>query len=91
MVLHNIQRRAKNDLGLEEIYTLVPIATNEELPEVVCMALFHSSSTFKDPEMDGSNLGVIWFQNDFAFPIEQEILEQFKTVPFRELCLESEY
>lgn len=91
MVLRNIERSAKNDLHLEEIYTLLPGEMSEEFPPVVCMARLECGSVFKDKEKDYSSIAVIWFQEEFAFPIEAATLEQFKTIPFRELCAEFEY
>jgi hypothetical protein len=91
MVLNNLERSAKNDLHLEEIYIMLPHGMSEELPSVVCIARMECLSVFKDSKKNYSCLGVIWFQDEFAFPIETVVLEQFKSVPFRELCEEFEY
>ncbi|MGV3610074.1 MAG: hypothetical protein ACO1N0_03930 [Fluviicola sp.] len=91
MVLNNLEQSAKNDLHQEEIHILLPRAMNEEFPPVVCIAYMECLAVFKNSKKNYSSLGVIWFQDDFAFPIETAVLEQFKSIPFRKLCGEFEY
>ncbi|CCG52264.1 Protein of unknown function [Flavobacterium indicum GPTSA100-9 = DSM 17447] len=96
MVLENKEERAKKILEIENVYCLNPQEKNRlsdnkfELPSITCMALLKSNQVFKDNKMDFSCLGLIWFQEDLAFPIDDKIIEQIKKVQFKELCSEYE-
>lgn len=67
------------------------------LPSACCISnLTHFGSgglKNKNNEEDWfiSTLIVIWFQDDFAFPIASDILTQIKDIPFRKLCVETEF
>ena len=63
----------------------------QKLPEVCCMALLKCHSTFKDKSKDYAALGVVWYQDEFAFPIANNILTELKKVPFQQYCSEYEY
>lgn len=50
-----------------------PYGTPSMLPKVTCIGRFESAPT--DPKWgDGSGLVVIWFQENFALPIDSEVL-----------------
>jgi uncharacterized protein (TIGR02996 family) len=51
-----------------------------ELPAVACVAQFDSFQPAKDPHRDGSQLVVVWFQDEFAFPIAPAILDQLLAI-----------
>jgi hypothetical protein len=38
-----------------------------------------------------SSLCLIWFQEDYAFPIEKDILDKIKEIPFSKICGEFDY
>lgn len=87
-------QKARQYCGIDEVYlvqadpqTIIEVA----LPSITCVALLRIHSAFRNPDKDYSLLGLIWFQNDFAFPINKEVLDLIKEVPFRKLCLELEY
>lgn len=87
-------QRARLYCGIDEVYfvqadpqTIIEVA----LPSITCVALVQTHCAFKNLEKDYSLLGLIWFQNDFAFPINKEIQDLIKEVPFRKLCVELEY
>ncbi len=90
MVLRNKERRAKSILEIDEIFILNQEKENE-LPHITCIALLKSNDVFKNSQLDFSCLGLIWFQNELALPIDNEILKQIKTIPFKKLCTEYEY
>jgi hypothetical protein len=46
---------------------------------------------FRDTSNDYSFLHILWFQDDYAFPIDAEVLEKIKQIPFGELCIETSY
>lgn len=66
--------------------TLHPEYTVMSLPEVTCIARLCSYKPVKDPEMDGSKLIVIWYQDTMAMPIDDEILEQMQQIKWSELA-----
>lgn len=68
-----------------------PFGEPAQLPSIVCIMEVGYHSTFRDLEKDYSCLGIIFFQNHFAFPIDTEILEKIKQIPYRQLCAEFEY
>lgn len=54
----------------------------ELLPDVLCIVDFHSRQPKKNTEADYSILTVAWFQDKYAFPIDNQILEQLKEIPW---------
>jgi len=54
--------------------------TPSALPSITCIARFISHQPTKKGKGDLSGLSVIWFQGEFAFPIEQEIIEQLESM-----------
>lgn len=50
------------------------------LPEVTCIAQFLSFSPVRDPSMTLSGMVVVWFQSEFAFPIDPTVLEQIVAI-----------
>ncbi len=66
--------------------TLHPEYTVMSLPEVTCIAKLSSYKPVKDPDMVGSELIVVWYQDTMAMPIDDEILEQMKLINWSELA-----
>ncbi len=44
----------------------------------------------RDPLQDYSVLTVIWFQDDFAFPIDPQVLEQIRALDWEQLAQDFE-
>ncbi len=65
---------------------LDPEYTVMSLPEVTCIAKLSSYTPVKDPDMVGSGLIVVWYQNSMAMPIDDAILEQMKQLKWSELA-----
>lgn len=82
-----IEPKTRKILGLENNVFGKSIA----LPGVYCIAEIISSQTFKDPSKDGSGLMVIWFQDTFAWPIQEDVLQELQKLPYKQLCGEFEY
>lgn len=57
-----------------------PFGTPSALPAVTCIGRFESLSPARDPQCDGSGLVVIWFQEEFAFPIDASVVAQLLTI-----------
>lgn len=97
IVINNIKQRAKKILEIEDVYILnshekSKFSDNKfELPRITCIALLKSNEVFKNNEMDFSCLGLIWFQDELAFPISNSIIDQIKKINYKELCSEYEY
>jgi len=73
-----------------------PFGTPMSLPSMCCMAnLIYKGNSLKNPKNTEdwffAGLTVIWFQDGFAFPIASDILTQIKDIPFRKLCVETEF
>ncbi len=60
------------------------------LPNITCIAELRSEMTMGD-QTAIYTLGVCWLQDEYAFPIDNTILEKFKEVPFSRLCVEYEF
>lgn len=55
-------------------------AAAEWLPIVTCVACFSHTRPARDLSKDCSVLKVVWFQNEFAMPIDEGVLEQLRSV-----------
>jgi hypothetical protein len=56
------------------------------LPRIACLGHFESFSPARDASRDYSSLVIIWFQDDYAFPIEPEVLVQIRVVDWARLA-----
>lgn len=63
----------------------------EWLPLVTCVGEFESSSPARDPEMHASTLTVVWFQAEWAMPIDPAALEAIKKLDWDRLATDFEY
>jgi len=61
------------------------------LPPVVCLADFESGQAARDPGADTSALSIVWFQDDFAFPIDPLVLNQIRAVDWENLARDCEF
>ncbi|APX99913.1 hypothetical protein BWR22_06190 [Lacinutrix venerupis] len=103
IILERTISDAKELFNLQNIHLIEPILTpieyegnypfgnTESLPEITCLAELKCHSAFKNEEMDYSGLGLVWFQGNYAFPIEKAINDFIKTIPYRKICEEFSY
>lgn len=63
-----------------------PFGKPMELPPVICVTNLTCSQPARNKNEDGSHLSIAWFQNDFAFPIEAEIIEKIKLIPWTKVA-----
>ena len=63
----------------------------EWLPLVRCIGCLFSSPTSKNPTKDMSSLTVLWYQNDFAYPIDDDILSVLRSLDWDRLATQFEY
>jgi hypothetical protein len=57
----------------------------EWLPMIRCFATFESSFPVRDKNCDGSSLNVVWFQDDFAFPI-RDVVSKLESIDWDSLA-----
>jgi hypothetical protein len=55
-----------------------PFGEPAEMPGVSCIGRFRSNKPARNALLDYSELTILWFQHDFAFPIEAEILQALR-------------
>lgn len=68
-----------------------PFGQPAALPSVACFMLLECNHVFRDENMHGSALTVVWFQKNYAMPIDALILEEIKQIPWAEIADEFEY
>jgi len=67
-----------------------PFGEPAALPVISCVGLFHSNRHARDRTKDCSDLTIIWFQDDFAFPPSEEIQRQISAVNWNSLARDRE-
>lgn len=68
-----------------------PFGEPAALPAVGCIARFRSQMSARDHERDCSDLTVIWFQEDFAFPISEEIEQAILDIDWERFARDGDY
>jgi hypothetical protein len=102
-ILADAQKCALRHCGQEEVYVVEaeqrpieltwkhPFGEPAMLPRVTCLALVRHSEPVRDASKHYSCLAIMWFQNEFAFPIDPAVLEKIKQIPFSALAADFEY
>lgn len=57
------------------------------LPSVTCM-MDLSSYYVGDPEKEWSRLGLLWYQEEYAFPIDQKVIDEIKRYSWKKLSID---
>ena len=65
--------------------------TPAEIPCITCVAMFDCFDVARDKSMDGSTLPIVWFQSDFAFPIDDDILVQLRLIDWEKVASDFQY
>jgi hypothetical protein len=68
-----------------------PFGEPAALPRILCVARFRSYRPARDTTMDYSQLSVIWFQEDFAFPIDAMVLDALRQLDWEQHAHDAEY
>ncbi len=63
----------------------------ELIPSVACIARFLSRRPAREPHKDGSQLVVVWFQDDFAFPIDPSVMAHLHELDWARLAFDFDY
>ena len=88
-VLEDIKQRAKRIFYRSSYYVMDPRENpNDDFPQYCIILELMVFNTFQDPDKDYSALTVICFQDEFAFPINEENLIHLRQIPFGLLCKE---
>jgi hypothetical protein len=61
------------------------------LPPVACVARLRSHKPARDMGMDCSDLTVIWFQDDYAFPLSAEAEQSIMAIDWAKLARDDQY
>jgi hypothetical protein len=61
------------------------------LPAIACVARFFSQKPARDPKLDCSGLTVIWFQDEYAFPLSEDAERALHTLDWQRLASEGTY
>jgi len=56
------------------------------MPYITCYGQFESSKIKGDEYNDGSWLTIIWYQEEFAMPIDSSVIEHIKTIDWEEVA-----
>ncbi len=67
-----------------------PIGTPAQLPSIACVARLQSRAA-KLSDADYSELTVVWFQDDYAFPIDPRALQQILFVDWAKHAIDHQY
>lgn len=68
-----------------------PFGTPAALPGVTCEALFTSLFPARDKTKDHSWLIVVWFQDDFALPIDEDVAKQIVAIDWENTANDEDY
>ena len=63
----------------------------EWLPKVRCIGTFSSLVTRLDSDGHASMLVVVWYQDDYALPIQESVIEQLVSLDWNALATDFEY
>jgi hypothetical protein len=93
-IIDRTVRRAREADQGREPYLLTPVQTPmnyhsdrpypfgepASIPSIIVVAEFRCSDTARDPDKDYSDLTIIWFQDEWAFPIASPALEALQQI-----------
>jgi len=68
-----------------------PFGTPAALPSVTCIGRFDSLQPARDKSRDLSGLVVIWFQDEFAFPIDPAVVSQLLAIDWEAHAADMDY
>ncbi len=68
-----------------------PFGTPASIPDITCVGRFDCFDIARDKSMDGSTLRIVWFQSDFAFPIDSAIQEHIYSLDWEKYASDFVY
>ncbi len=72
------------DVDIEKYKSSLDIP--KEIPNTECHIRLSTNKITNDKNQSDSTMLIIWFQDKPAFPIDPDILEKIKAIPYRKLC-----
>lgn len=60
----------------------------EEMPKIVCLSSWNCYSPAQHKDYEGSFLKIIWFQNNFALPIDNLVAKQIKSIDWDKYAID---
>lgn len=98
-MLISIKEKAKRELHVNTIYLIPPIEKIKTtstrvvatLPNITCMAELSHYQPMADQSMEYSRLGLIWFQDDYAFPIDSTIKKHVNELEWETMSEDAYY
>lgn len=81
-------RPAQEPIQLSRPY---PFGEPAKIPGVMVLARFNCSEYARDQAADYSSLGVVWFQEEFAFPIAEDIRKRVAEIQWRDVAKDLEW
>jgi uncharacterized protein (TIGR02996 family) len=73
---------------MQRIVDHFPDLVPEWLPKVECVGYFKDVVTARDPDRDLSLLTVVWFQDEYALPIQEPALSQLRELDWESLAVD---
>lgn len=75
----------KSDYNIDNVHIVDPtIQSNDNL--IACILTTSCNKPFKDYDGYHYELNILWFQNDYAFPIDPETIMKISEIPFRNIA-----
>ena len=68
-----------------------PFGSPARLPNVTCVALFHSTSAARTPDLDFSELTVIWLQDHFGTSVTDAVMNSLSEIKWEEHAHDFEF
>jgi hypothetical protein len=68
-----------------------PFGTPSALPAITCIGRFDSLQPARDEACYYSSLVVIWFQDEFAFPIDLDVVSQIQAIDWETEAVDLDY
>jgi len=72
-----------------EVFTRI----GRRLPKVTCMASLRCPIPLVEPKEEGwfrhSHATIVWFQEEFAFPIDAEVMAQIRTIEWSAIAVDA--
>ena len=74
---------------MKEYYKKLEVNGPTEFPRVQCFSNFESNSV--DEKFCMSSLTIVWFQEDWAMPIDENIINKIKCIDWDKYAIDADY
>jgi hypothetical protein len=71
--------------------TRYPFGDPASIPPIVCSAILNCHTVAKNSTMDASMLPIVWFQEDYAFPIDELIAKRISEIEWEKHACDYQY